>query len=182
MGLFSFFSKKYDIFESTVLEIAKTISFGDKSVIREIRSCVSDAKRYALVHNIRYANRGIDTENTDEHTLMWIGLADCLIKFGYAQEFDWKCEKDDFVEFMSRLKSFEILGCDINPVLLYDDDDVSAWCAAQDKVWYTKQICIGGIDIESDSYVLFVCTVDAFDKVRSLSSKIHKRIVRGREL
>lgn len=182
MGLFSFFSKKHDVYERSIIEIAKLISGGDKAVVREMRICCSDVKRYASHHSIQYLNRGIDAESTDVHTLMWTGLADCLIKHGFAQEFDWKCEKDDFVEFMSRLKNFGALGCEINPVLLYDDDDVASWCAAQDKMWYTKQLCIGGIDIESDSYVLFVCSVETLSRMRSAALKIHRRIAFGREM
>jgi hypothetical protein len=182
MGLLGFLFGKRHFYESAIMETAKTSSLGDKTVLKEMSGCIADVKKYAEHHKMQFEHRGADILSTDEQTLMWLALADCLIKHGYAQEFDWKCGKDDFVEFMSRLKSFSILGCEINPVLLYDDDDVAAWCAAQDKVWHTKKLCIGGIDIESDSYVLFVCSVDDFERVRSVAASIHRRIARGKDM
>lgn len=182
MSLLDKFFKRYDIYKSSILEIAKELSYGDKAVIREMRSCVLNVRQYAIHHAERLENRSVDAQTADEHTIMWLSMADCLIRHNYAQELDWKCEKDDFVALISSTKNAISLGCEINPVQLYDDDDVSSWCAVQDKVWFTKGACIGGIDIDSDSYVLFVCGADVLERVRLLAENIHKRIARGCDL
>ena len=181
MGLFDIFKKK-DAYADTVRKIAAIISCGSKDVAKEMSECIANPKKYAAKHPHQFAARGIDTESASERSIIWIAMTDCLMAYSYAQEFDWKCDKDEFIGIMSSLTRFTQLGCEINPVLLYDDDDISAWCAAQDKVWYTKGVCIGGIDIDSDSYVLFVCTRDELAMLKELSRSIHRRIVCGCEL
>ncbi len=181
MGLFDIFKKK-DVYADGVRKIASTISCGNKDIAKEIAECIQNPRKYAARYPHRFAARGIDAEDLSERRIIWLMMVDSLITYGYAQEFDWKCEKDDFIGLMSSLTRFSQLGCEINPVLLYDDDDISSWCAAQDKVWYTKGVCVGGIDIDSDSYVLFVCTRDELAVMKELSHSIHRRIASGCEL
>ena len=41
---------------------------------------------------------------------------------------------------------------------LDENGDVAQWCAELDKKLQIKNLCIGGIDINSDSFVMFICT------------------------
>ena len=182
MGLFGRLLKKRDMYETAICDIACAVSFGDKAVKHRINSCVSDIKRYVKHYDEKYKSRGIAAENADDHTLIWIGLVDCLIDLGYAQELDWKCGKEDFIEHISSLKGFSILDCKIEPSKLYDDDDVAGLCAAQDAAWSADNVCVGGIDIDSDSYVLFVCRTETLAALKNMADSIHCRVDRGSEL
>lgn len=165
-----------------ILKIANIISGGDRSVMKEVKLCVLNLRKFYAKYADEYEARGCDFNAMSHNELAWIGMTDCLIRGGYAVELDWKSNKADFITLMSAIKQFDALGCEINPVLLYDDDDISSWCAAQDKVWYTKGLCVGGIDIESDSYVLFICSARKLDELTVLAQSVRHRIVRGREL
>ncbi|MBQ8107302.1 MAG: hypothetical protein IJ129_00970 [Ruminococcus sp.] len=43
-------------------------------------------------------------------------------------------------------------------------------------------LCVGAVDIDSDSYVVFVCTAEQLDQLGRLAEKVARRIVRAREL
>lgn len=174
--------KKHGTYADKILKIAEIISGGDRIVTKEVALCVSNIRKFSAKYIQRYEARGCDIEHTNTNTLMWIGMTDCLIENGYAAELDWKCNKTDFIALLSNIRQFNTFGCEINPVLLYDDDDISSLCAAQDKVWYTKGLCVGGIDIESDSYVLFICSARKLEELTSLAQTIRHRIIKGKDL
>lgn len=174
--------KKHGTYADKILKIAEIISGGDRTVMKEVALCVSNIRRFFAKHSEQYEARGCDIDHMNPNMLIWIGMTDCLIENGYAAELDWKCNKTDFITLLSGIKQFNAFGCEINPVLLYDDDDISSLCAAQDKVWYTKGLCVGGIDIESDSYVLFICNTRKLAELTSLAQTIRHRIIHGNEL
>lgn len=188
MKLFNIFGKSKksanpDIskeFADKITEIVKIISLDDTSALAKISECLLDVRLYASNSLSILEDRGIDPNKMEIHDLAWICMVECLISCGYAYEFDWECDKDNFIHFLSGLKNFNALGADINPVYLYDDDDIVCWCAVQDEVWHSKYICVGGIDIESDSYVLFVSSVTNIEKLSTIALSINRRIEKGR--
>lgn len=119
---------------------------------------------------IKNNERGID-EKCNANILFWLIMVDTLEKYNYVCERDWKDEFEDFIYFLSNLKTFDI---DINNNVFNKDESIIEWCTIIDGKYEPK--CIGCIDIDSDSYVLFVSNNDEINELKRLSREISKKI------
>ena len=57
--------------------------------------------------------------------------------------------------------------------------EVPTWCRMLDEKWAEHDYCVGCIDINSDSYVLFVSQRDNLEMLEALSLKVDQRIMRA---
>lgn len=151
--------------QNSILHISKIISHNDSTVINEISNLMNNKDIY-----IKKSEREID-ENCSVNTLFWLIMVDTLKKYNYICERDWKDEFEDFIYFLSNLKNFDI---DINYDIFNKDESIIEWCKIIDSKYEPK--CIGCIDIDSDSYVLFVSNNDEINELKQLSAEISKKI------
>ncbi len=151
--------------QNSILHISKIISHNDSTVINEISNLMNNKDIY-----IKKSEREID-ENCSANTLFWLIMVDTLEKYNYICERDWKDEFEDFIYFLSNLKNFDI---DINYDIFNKDESIIEWCQIIDSKYEPK--CIGCIDIDSDSYVLFVSNNDEINELKQLSAEISKKI------
>lgn len=151
--------------QNAIINISKIISHNNNEVINEIVSIMNNRENY-----IKNSERGID-ENCSTDILFWLIMVDTLEKYNYVCERDWKDEFEDFIYFLSNLKTFDI---DISNDIFNEDESIVEWCKAIDSKYEPK--CIGCIDIDSDSYVLFVSNNDEINELKRLSREISKKI------
>lgn len=162
---------------SKCIEIAKIISNNNLNVTNEVTECVSNPIKYFQFNKERYEDRCIyNADNID--IIIWIGMVDILINNNYVCERDYKDELEDFTYFMNDLKTMKENNIKINEDLLYqkDDESIPEWCEYLKQKDIMKDFVIGGIDIDSDSYVMFVCLVPVIDKLKILAESINHRI------
>ena len=158
-----------------LLEIARIISDCDETVMAEISACLADVNAYYAANQARYEERGVEDDEEPE-VLQWLGLVDTLEAHGYACERDWKDEKQDFFYFFSNLTGTKRLELDMREDWLDEDGCVSGWCKILDDKWADRCCCAAAIDIDSDSYVLFPCTLDELARLRELAELAGQRI------
>lgn len=58
--------------------------------------------------------------------------------------------------------------------MIFLDESIIEWCKTIDSKYEPK--CIGCIDIDSDSYILFVSNNDEINELKRLSEEISKKI------
>lgn len=133
--------------------LVNCITNKDEKVLAEVKDCITATVDYAEKHQERYEMRGIDIVQ-DEEELQWIGLVDILIENGYAEEFDWKCEKEEF-ELLFKLRQFEKLYPTLSKPELDETGNIESWCSVIDRKWKADKVCVAQLDIDSDSYVVF---------------------------
>lgn len=151
--------------QNSILHISKIISHNDSVVINEINNLMNNKDIY-----IKSNERGID-KNCDNNTLFWLIMVDVLEKHNYVCERDWNDEFEDFIYFLSNLKTFDI---DINNDIFNKDESIVEWCKIIDSKYEPK--CIGCIDIDSDSYVLFVSNNHEINELKRLATEISKKV------
>ena len=171
MGFLDKFRKKPD----PIIEIARTVSQGDETVLAQAALCSADIKKYFFQNISSYEERGIDG-TTDESTLKWIGLVDILINANYLCERDWKDESSDFIYFMQNLNTTKALQLDIDEQQLDSSGDIPQWCETLDALWEQQGVCIAAFDIDSDSYVLFPCKASDLPELQQYASESGRRI------
>ena len=179
MGLFNIFKKKdnqsntnsKDCDYNNCMQIAKIISHDDEKVIKEVAELIDNPITYFENHKSEYSERWINDSNNID-TIIWIGLVDCLIKNKYACERDYKDELDDFIYFMNEMN----YDTKLNKESLSPDGYVAEWCAEIDKKLQTDNLCIGGIDIDSDSFVMFICNNDKLEELDQIAQSINHKI------
>lgn len=169
MGLFSrLFGKKETSELKFIKDIAAIICGGDTDVLHAIDDMLSNPKKYFKRNAERYDERGIDDEeiqdimedgDEEEQTeLFWLGMVDELIAGGYVAEVDYKCSKDELLYALSALRSYQMLRNKFSSDMLNcTDDDISTLCSEISKLM-AGTAKIGYIDIDSDSYPLFILT------------------------
>ena len=151
-----------------LLEIAQIVSHGDEAVLSELTRCLTDQDVYFSAHQERYEERGIESDAEPEQ-IRWLGLVDILEENNYVCERDWKDEKEDFVYFFSNLSGVKRLKLEVDPDWLDESGDIEAWCRILDEKWAGQQCCAAAINIDSDSYVLFACTLEDLARLEPLA-------------
>jgi len=153
-------------------ELVKTIS-DNEDFLQNMDRCFCHPREYFKDNADRYEERGITNRDAID-TFVWIALTDELLESGAAIELDWKEEKDEFLSSIEGLANENDLVVD--DVLLDDEGDIPTWCKELDNKWMKDGYCIAGIDIDSDSYVLFICKTDSLRKLTELAKSINHRI------
>ena len=156
-----------------LMEIARIISSGDEAVLRDITACTEDPASWFTAHQDRYRERCILSSDNLE-LIQWLGLVDILEEYGWVCERDWKDELEDFSYFVQNLHGFQKLGLELDPDWLDEDEDISAWCGVLTEKW--EGVCVAAIDIDSDSYVLFLTSAAHFADLQRLAGEIGHRI------
>ena len=88
-------------------------------------------------------------------------------------ELDWKTDKDEFLYQLTPLATKQTLDLEEN---WFDEgDDIPTWCKILDERWAGHDFCLACMDINSDSYVLFICKRDILEKLVTLSHTINQR-------
>lgn len=186
MGIFNILKKKdnnvshqekKDCDYKNCITIVKIISHDDDKVIKEIERLVDDPITYFNNHKSEYSERWINN-STNIDAVIWTGLVDCLIRNNYACERGYNDELEDFIFFMNKM-NYDIK---LDKELLNEDGYVAEWCAELDKKLQVNNLCIGGIDIDSDSFVMFICENDSLEKLRKSAQSINHKITLASEL
>lgn len=185
MGLFDKFKKKSSVGNAECAKIAadifKTICRGDENAVKEIDVCTSDPRGYAAKNAAQFAERGLSAD-TDTDTLMWIGCVDILIKNAYAAEFDFKCELEDFIYGLNELDTHAFGDMTFEEDGLDDEEDITVWADALDERLKERRSCIGGVDIDSDSYVVFLTEIETLERLKETANGIGHKIDRAKKL
>ena len=151
----------------------------DGSIHDAIENCLESPWSYFEENIDRYDERGIDEDETEE-TIIWLGIADELIDANEAVELDWNPELEDFSYFMKSLADKKNLQMEDD---WFDEEDtITNWCSILDRRWEIEGFCVGGIDIDSDSYVLFICEVETLKELTEWSNRIDQRIDHAKNL
>ena len=151
----------------------------DSSIYDAIENCLESPWSYFEENIDRYDERGIDEDETEE-TIIWLGIADELLDANEAVELDWNPELEDFSYFMKSLADKKNLQMEDD---WFDEEDtITNWCSILDRRWEIEGFCVGGIDIDSDSYVLFICEVETLKELTKWSNRIDQRIDHAKNL
>ena len=153
-------------------ELVKTIS-DNEDFLQNMDSCFCHPREYFKDNADRYDERGITSRDAMD-TFVWIAVADEMIESGIAIELDWKEEKDEFLSSIEELANENNLVIDES--MLDDEGDIPSWCKELDNRWMKGGYCVSCIDIDSDSYVLFVCKTDKLKSLTELAKSINHRI------
>ena len=150
-----------------IYDIAAIICSGNADVLNAIDDMLSHPKKYFKHNADRYDERGIDAEDiqdimadgdVDEQAeLFWLGMVDELIEGGYVAEVDYKCSKDELLYALSELNYPTLKNKFSKDMLSSTADDISTLCSDISKLM-AGTAKIGYIDIDSDSYPLFILT------------------------
>ena len=134
-----------------------------------------EAFRYALdypqgwyhEHAAAYAKRGIPFSSGNGR-LLWVGLADHLIAGGCMVELR---PDTDLANFLGAVRHI----CGTLPVedTWFDPKhSLPRWCAMLDRKWWDTGCCMGAIDIDAGTYILFVTTRTELGHLRELAKSL----------
>lgn len=173
--------------EKNFIKIAEIVSNNDKVVMDEVKECLSDPEKYLKDNAERYGERGIyivELEDIidDISELEWIGLVDILDINDYVCERDYKDELEDFVYFMSNLKGVKENNLIVDEEWFDEEDGITEWCEILDEKWEEQDYCVAAFDIDSDSYVLFPCSIEDFKLLQKYADEAEYRIDLGKEM
>lgn len=168
-------SKNEESKEEIYKKIIEIISGDDKKVLAQVEELVTKPEVFFSKYREQFEERGIDdfsTLPTDD--VLWLGLADILIENNYAQEFDWKCELEDFEYFFKNLKQFNKEFFNSTFSKLNEDENIEEWCKILNIELSKQGMVIIQMDIDSDSYILFFIRTEDFLELGKLAKKIEK--------
>lgn len=186
MGFFDKLNKKRSDdsadFAKTAASIFKTICGGEETSAKEIDSCTSSPREYAMENASQFAERGISADSADTNTLMWLGCVDILIKNAYAAELDFKCELEDLIFSLNELNSPASENITLDEDEHDPEADITVWLGEIDERLGERGLCVGGVDIDSDSYVVFLTDIQTLEKLKETANGIGYKIDRAKKL
>lgn len=153
-----------------IFETAKLISGNDPEIVKAMESALNDPIEFIKENAGQFSERGIDLDDPnsydelDADEFLFLGMADELEEHGFAFEFDWKCELEDFLWGLEQLKSYDLIADVIKTVKLNEDDDIEVWGKALNEALGDKARLVY-IDIDSDSYPITILTADTLKKI-----------------
>ena len=189
--------------EEVLLKIAQLISNNDSDVIIEVEECIDDIQKYVATHLEEYEDRSMTLEDDSEEDLQWLGMVNCLIRNNYVYETDDNVQITEFGWELKNLCGFKEYGLSLDSKFLdvdygvdrydineddeevfdYDeeedfieDDNIIGWCKYLDNKWADKNVCIGMININSDSYIIFPIDCDVLEELEDLADSIDRHI------
>ncbi len=163
--------------EVAIQAITAIISENDSSVLEKVKGCLRDTKSYFKEYTDTFSERGIEKfDDLPLRELQRIAVVDILAENLYVCERDWKDELDDFLYFVGELKGTKEHTLPLKPKWFDRNGDISEWSAIIDDEWKSFGMCLAGIDIESDSYVLFPCKIDKWNELEALAKAVSYRI------
>lgn len=139
-------------------DIAEILGIADA-----VKKCIASPGYYYKENAQRYHERGAD-KCPDDKTVILLCIADELINAGKAAELDFSIEKDDFIWNMKRVVPN---GLVIDEDKLHEDGDVTEWAEALAQQWKHAGYVPAYLDIDSDSYVTFVCDTETIGQLKS---------------
>lgn len=162
-------------FENELLEIVRIVSFNDKEVLEQAKACVENTDIFYQTHKESYENRGIDEyENIPD--LQWIGCIDLLIENGYAFEFDWKEDKEEYLYGMDQLKAMNQFSLQLKDEWFDEEQELPTMFEITNEKWKKRDCVVGQLDIGGDCYIVFICQRKALSELSALADKIGQSI------
>ena len=162
--------------DEILLKIAGILSANDREIIKKLELILEDFRNF-LRNNINF--KYIDDEikafsNKEKIELKVMAMVLLLSENGYICYLDWKCELEDFQMISDVIKKVSIDKniCNIKDLNLDEDDDIEIWSKEFNKVFSKKDIFIGNINTNSDSYSIFPVNKENLKKLRELGNKI----------
>lgn len=128
-------------------------------------------KEYFETNEERYDERCLDWSAGAED-LMWFAIIDELLEVREMTELDWKAELDWFMDDMNELGKKFGISCEED--WFDEDEDVSVWVEELNARWTDHRV--GQMEIDSDSYVLFVTDRETARELEKLALSIGQHI------
>ena len=150
----------------------------DADTATKLNSCIDDPRAYYDENAEIYEERGVASD-TDDDTIIWLGIVDILIEQGKLFEFDYSVECEDFIYGIN-----EIIIDDLtfDQDSLDEDADITEWLEVLHNEWVQSGFVIAGMDIDSDSYPVFIIFKDVFDKLVIEAEKAGHKIVLAKDM
>ena len=144
----------------------------DEDVLTKLTVCFRSPKQYYSENAEQYGDRGFKGDESEDQ-IRWIGIANEMISSGVAVELDWKTDREEFSGQMKDLAERHQLV--LREDWLKEDGDIPAWCSVLDEKWTKVDACAAAIDIDSDSYVIFICKREVLKRLKALGKKLNHR-------
>ena len=145
----------------------------DNTTVHEnLEQCLESPKGYLISNFDRFDERGMD-EDDNEHDIVWIAIVDELLETGKVVELDCRVELEDFLYAFQPL--VEDAGLELSDKWFDEDESVPQWCNILDKKWLSEDAYVAGIDIDSDSYVIFPSQRETLKKLVLLGKQLNHR-------
>lgn len=138
-----------------------------------LEQCIKSPDHFHQEYVDQYEERGLE-DSDDDDTIIWLGMVDAFIEAGKLFEFDYSVERDDFVYGMHEIIPGNNLHIDENQ--LDEDSDITEWTKILSEQWSEEGYVIAAMDIDSDSYCIFISVRETFDKLVMEAEKTGHRI------
>lgn len=153
-----------------IFETAKLISGNDPEIVKAMEAALNDPVKYIKENAGQFSERGIEFddedsfEDLDADEFLYLGMVNELEEHGFAFEFDYKCELEDFLWGLEQTNNYSLIA-DVIPTVKYnEEDDIEIWGKALNEALGDKARIIY-IDIDSDSYPVAVVTKETLEKI-----------------
>lgn len=138
-----------------------------------LEQCIKNPGGFYQEYADQYEERGLE-DSADDDTIIWLGMVDSFIEAGKLFEFDYSVELDDFIYGMGEIIPGNSLRIDENQ--LDGDSDITEWSKFLSEQWSDEGYVIAAMDIDSDSYCIFISARETFDKLVMEAEKTGHRI------
>ena len=160
-----------EVDKETYNEIVSLLT-DNQTVISKLARYFDSPNTYFDENAERYDERCIEADE-EKDKIVWIAIVDELTESGDVIELDWK---EGFEEFTAQMKNWaDKNNLELQENRLNSGGNIPDWCEILDEEWNSQGFCVGAMDIDSDSYVMFVCRRETLENLMGLGKKVNQR-------
>lgn len=162
-----------------ILQLAKLLSMNNSSVMKEMEACAADTEKYCEEHRQEYEVPDWLEETMAEEDygcIQWIILTECLVKYNIAALLDWKCELEDFADWLKGLAGKRKYKLTFRTAWFDEDESLEEWCALLNAKWQSSGVCLVQLDMDNDAYIILPVLSEQYKSVIELAEAIGQKV------
>ena len=162
-----------------MLQLSELLSMNNSSVMKEMEACAADTEKYCDNHRQEYEVLdclGGTMTDEDYACIQWIVLTECLVKYNIAALLDWKCELEDFADWIKGLAGKRKYKLTFRTAWFDEDESLEEWCSLLNAKWQPSGVCLVQLDMDNDAYIILPVLSEQYESVKKLVEAIGQKI------
>lgn len=181
MGYFNKLDNKDVKLDDFLIKLTSLITLDDVEVLKNLKNRISDPKSYLKNNKDDLEIYWINDESTDDE-IKEIAFIESLKEGDYLFSFDWGVSLNGIVSQLEKSKLVKEYNLNLDSEFINENDLAGDIFEQLDENWREDGFTLAGFNINNDSYEVFICKEDNFEKIIETTNLLETETKRAKDL